>query len=143
MIWGTCTLPRNGCPPAIGGGGGPGGLIVVSRRNHLLNCPGGSTACFPLPARITTNRAQQSSPMMGGTHALPRNGRPPTIGGGGGHGGLIVVSQRKPLKSPLQKYCIFFPPSSNHNKPRAAVVTHVGGNACFAPERAYSSHGRQ
>ena len=139
MIWGTRTLPRNGCPLAIGGGGGPGGLIVVS----LLNCPGGSTACFPLPAQNTTNRAQQSSPIMGGTRVLPRNGRPPAIGGGGGPGGLIVVSQRKPLKSPWQKYCIFSPTCSNHNKPREAFVIHDGGNSRVAPEWAYSSHWRR
>ena len=79
--------------------------------------------------------------MIQGMRALPRNGRPPAIGGGGGPGGLIVVSQQKPLESPWQKYCIFSPPSSNHNKPRAAVVTRDGGNARVAPERAYSSHG--
>ena len=143
MTWGTLAMPRNGRPPAIGGGEGPGGLIVVSRRNHLLNCPGGSTACFPLPARITTNREQPSSHMMGGTRVLRRNGHIPAIGGGRGPGSLIVVFQQKPLKSPRQKYCIFPPPSSNHNKPRTAVVTHDGGNAYIVPERAYSSHWRQ
>ena len=110
----------------MGGGRGAGGLIVVSRQKHLLNRPGKSTVFFSLPARITTNKTQPSSPMMCGTRALCRNGRPTAIGGGRGPDGLIVVSRRKPLKSPWQKYCIFFPPSSNHNKPRAAVVTHDG-----------------
>ena len=141
MMCGTRVLCRNGHLPAMGGGRGAGGLIVVSRRKHLLNCPGESTVFFPLPARITTNKMQPSSPMIWVTRALCRNGRPTAIGGGRGRDGLIVVSRRKPLKSPWQKYCIFSPPSSNHNKPRAAVVTRDGGNARVAPERAYSSHG--
>ena len=61
--------------------------------------------------------------------ATTANGHIPAIGGGRGPGGLIVVLQRKPLKSPWQKYCIFSPPSSNHNKPRAAVITHDGTKA--------------
>ena len=98
---------------------------------------------FSPPSSNTTNREQPSSPVMGGMRTLRQNGHIPAISGGRGPGGLIVVSQRKPLKSLWQKYCIFSPPSSNHNKPRADVVTHDGGNAHVAPEWAYSRHGRR
>jgi hypothetical protein len=53
------------------------------------------------------------------------------------------VAAKSPTKLPRRKYCMFSPPSSNHNKPRTAVVTHDGGNARVASERAYSSHWRR
>jgi len=62
MTWGMRAMPRNGRPPAIGGSLGPGGLIVVSGRNYLLNCPGGSTACFPLPAQTQQTESSRRHP---------------------------------------------------------------------------------
>ena len=114
---------------------------MLSWRNHLLNCPGRSNVCSPLPARITPNRAQQSFPMTWGTRAMPRNGGPPI------HWRRwrpwrfdCCVTAKSPTKLPRRKNCMFSPPSSNHNKPKAAIVTHDGGNVRVVPERAYSSH---
>jgi hypothetical protein len=74
---------------------------MLWQQKHLQNRYGNTVhdPSQPLPAGITTNRMQPSSPMMWGMRLLRRNGRLPTMGGYVRSSGLIVVWRRKHLQN--------------------------------------------